>query len=146
MYYIYYIYLCFTCCWSIWSDVHKMALMIIRWDHTSYHHSTFVIAMWLLCCVASTMLISPIIYIGCCSGVEDWEHLWATPTLLCCFIKIDDELAWLITKKERGVRHIFLLCVILMTSSLLLSCLPVSLLTATTTIYDGYYLGILSQW
>jgi hypothetical protein len=97
-------------------------------------------AIW-QCRVALTIiLISPIRFIGCCSGVEDWGHLWATPTLLCCFIKIDAELAWLIAKKDGGVRYIVLLCVIIMTSSLLLPCLPVSLLTATTTIYDGYYL------
>jgi hypothetical protein len=36
---------------------------------------------------------------------------------LWCFIKIDDELAWLITKEGEEVRYIVLLCVIMTTSS-----------------------------
>jgi hypothetical protein len=61
------------------------------------------------------MLISPIIVIGFCLGVEGWGHLWATPTRLWCIKIDDDELACLITK-EGGVRYIVLLCVIMTTS------------------------------
>jgi hypothetical protein len=96
--------------------------MFTRWYWWSLgkiiHHTTTLLS-WLLCdcCVALMMLISPIIVIGFCSGVEDWGHLWATPTTLWCFVKIDDELAWLITKEGEEVRYIVMLCVIMTTSS-----------------------------
>jgi hypothetical protein len=106
---------------------------------------TFVIAMWLLCWVAPMILISPIIFIGCCTGVEDWGHLGPVEGDVDVLLFSHDRWCAGMINYERRRSKIYnvLLCVImtLLSSAMLLLH---SMHCHWTRVIFWEYLGILS--